>query len=117
MDIAKRDLAIERIKSEINNRQTFLNNNFIALKSSINKNPLLKDIYEDYDSHYANQLTEKKALQDALNNLFDYLEEIRESAEITKEDAKRAKKAAKETLKEIKHVEEQIQELNNLLTN
>lgn len=115
MDIAKRDLAIQRIKSEINNRRTFLENSFNSLKSSKNENSLLRNIYNDYNSYYDNRLTEKKALQEAFNNLHNYLESIRESSEITKEDAKKAKKAAKETLKEIKYVEEEIEKLNKLL--
>ena len=115
MDIASRDLAINKIKSEIRNRQTFLKNNFNSLKSSKNENFMLKQIYDDYNSYYDNQLTEKKALKYALHNLYEYLESIRESAEVTKYDAKKAKKEAKETLKKIKEIEEQIDEIKSIL--
>jgi translation initiation factor 2B subunit (eIF-2B alpha/beta/delta family) len=115
MDIAKRDLAIQRIKSEINNRRSFLENTFDSLKSSKNQNILLTDIFNDYNSYYDNKLAEKKALHIALNNLYDYLESIRESAEITKDDAKKAKKSAKEILKEVKNIEEEIEKFNKIL--
>ena len=117
MDIANRDLAIQRIKSEINNRRAFLENTFDSLKSSKNQNLLLTDIFNDYNSYYDNRLAEKKALRTALNNLQEYLESIRESAEITKEDAKKAKKASKEILKKVKNVEEEIEKYNKILKN
>jgi len=115
MDIAKRDLEIKNLKKEIDNRRSFLQTNFNSLKNSVNENILLKDIYEDYNTYYGSQLTEKKALQEALENLIVYFDEVRQSAEITKEDAKKAKQSAKETIHKLKEVEKQIEEFNKLL--
>lgn len=72
MDVASRDLQINKLKEVILNRTNLLLHNSSEINKNINKNGMFKDIADEYKAYLSEHLREKEELF-KLSNYIDSL--------------------------------------------
>jgi protease II len=72
MDVASRDLQINKLKEVILNRTNLLLHNSNEINKNINKNEMFKDIADEYKTYLSEYLREKEELF-KLSNYIDSL--------------------------------------------
>jgi hypothetical protein len=102
MDLAKRDLLIQKLKTQKNIKEQFLNERSAHLKKPETANPHLKAVAEEYDTYVAGITHEKIKQSSALQILVDYLNQIMLDPTSTSEIIKQAKYDQEVVLSELR---------------
>lgn len=76
MDLAKRDLLINSLKTQKKEKEDFLMHNKRQLINRKNDNPHLNVVLEDYNDYFSLLQQEKEQQKAALQVLLDYLNKI-----------------------------------------
>jgi hypothetical protein len=104
MELAKRDLAINKINEEINKRKDFLNKKQKEIAENTKDNELLNELLIEYDEYININNNEKDAQIKALENMLNYIENIQYTKEFNKEMIASLKKDRKDILNEIQKI-------------
>jgi len=104
MDLAKRDLLINHLKSQKREKEKFLLHNKKQLSERKHDNPHLKVVVEDYNDYYSLLQKEKERQIQALHVLVDYLTNIITDSTSTTEMLKQAKHDKNIILGELKQI-------------
>ena len=99
MELAKRDLAINKLNDEINKRKEYLNNKHKEILVNAKDNTLLNDLLNEYDDYMLGGTNEKQAQIKALESMLEYIENMETNA--SKEIIESLKHDRKEIIKEI----------------
>jgi hypothetical protein len=102
MDLAKRDILVENLKTLKKEKEQFLNERSRQLKKQQKDNPHLSSVVADYDAYFAGINSEKKKQSNALQVLVDYLNQIMLDPLATDEMIKQAKYDQQIILAELK---------------
>jgi len=114
MELAKRDLIINNINSEIAYKKNDLFNKVNELKIVAKENKFLEEVIQDYKRYY-NYINEEKLQQyRALEMIYNYLDRINVDTDITDEILEQTKYDQQELLKEMNNIK---QELDMLISN
>lgn len=104
MDLAKRDLLINHLKSQKREKEKFLLHNKKQLSERKHDNPHLKVVVEDYNDYYSLLQKEKERQIQALQVILDYLTNIITDSTSTTEMLKQAKHDKNIILGELKQI-------------
>lgn len=114
MDLAKRDLIMQQLQSEIKKTQdeivVFLND----AKQTTSENRFLESVVDDYKSYHNYILEQKKREHNQMQHLLLYLENALKEASMSKEMANRARFQQNQILGEMEKVK---LELNKIMQN
>ena len=114
MDLAKRDLIMQQLQSEIKKTQdeivVFLND----AKQTNTENQFLESVVNDYKSYHNYILEQKKREHNQMQHLLLYLENALKEASMSKEMANRARFQQNQILGEMDKVK---LELNKIMQN
>ena len=114
MELAKRDLIINNINSEIAYKKKDLFNKVNELQVVAKENKFLEEVIKDYKRYY-NYINEEKLQQyRALEMIYNYIDRISEDTDITDEILEQTKYDQQELLKEMNNIK---QELDMLISN
>ena len=105
MDIAVRDILIQRIESEIVRIQINMTTRLIELKKKKEDSLVLSGVYKDYKRYHDIIRQQREDQTKTLQFLLEYLENSMEEAGLTEEaneDAKRQYKAIEEKLRRVR---------------
>lgn len=104
MDLAKRDILVNSLKTLKKTKEQFLNERSSQLKKQQNTNPHLNHVVTEYNTYLTGLNSEKQKQQNALQGLVNYLNTIIVDPTSTAELIKYAKYDIKCILAEIKSV-------------
>ena len=99
MELAKRDLAINKLNDEINKRKEYLNNKHKEIQVNAKDNTLLNDLLNEYDDYMLGGSHEKHAQIKALESMLEYIENMETNA--SKEIIESLKHDRKEIIREL----------------
>ncbi len=111
MDIADKDLVQQKISAEIKNREKLLKSTYDKLKTSARDNDLLKSVLNEYEQYYNSIREERQKQQNALEIIFDYLDNL-EKDHISKEDREKLKKDKLDISRKISSLKDELQEIS-----
>ena len=99
MELAKRDLAINKLNEELNKRKEYLNNKHKEIQVNAKDNTLLNELLNEYDDYMLGGSNEKHRQIKALESMLYYIENMETNA--SKELIDSLKHDRKEIIKEI----------------
>ena len=111
MNVARSDLVKKRIINEIKNKEALLLQTYNNLKKTKDENELYNSILEDYHKHYEYILDEKQKQYNALETIFEYLENLIHNTDILKEKGEILKNDQKNILEKLLSIRKEIQEI------
>lgn len=112
MDLAKRDMAIKNMMSELENRRQLLKGKYKELQNASKENELLKDVLEDYLIYYNTNKDEKIKQYEALNKTLGHIDTIMMEPTTNEEMMRNSKIDQKEIMNEMKRIKSEIDKLN-----
>jgi hypothetical protein len=112
MDLAKRDIAIQKMMTELENRRQLLKGKYKELQNASSENELLKDVLEDYLLYYNTNKNEKIKQYEALNRTLEHIEIIAMDSNTNEELLRHSKIDQKELMNEMKKIKKEIDKLN-----
>lgn len=128
MDLAKRDMCIQRMESELINRQNFINSkgdeivsnatisNATISNASISNttiNPLLKKVLKEYVDYYDEETSILRHKQDGLSKILHYLDKIIDEGGLSKEDLEKTQDHYNRILNKFEDVDNKMQSLSS----
>ena len=112
MDLAKRDMAIKNMMTELENRRQLLKGKYKELQNASTENELLKDVLEDYLLYYNSNKDEKIKQYEALNKTLEHIDNIVIDSTTNEEMLRNSKIDQKEIMNEMKRIKSEIDKLN-----
>lgn len=112
MDLAKRDMAIKNMMTELENRRQLLKGKYKELQNASKENELLKDVLEDYLIYYNTSKDEKIKQYEALNKTLEHIDMIMMEPTTNEEMLRNSKIDQKEIMNEMKRIKSEIDKLN-----
>jgi len=121
LDLATRDLYLQKIQDQILAKRQLLLNKQKMLQKTSKQNTFLHDVQKDYSKYYNFIIQQKENQIRSMNIIKQYLNDIVVSGKLTKKDIDEAKHEQENILGEIDHIkgslDEIINETNNLENN
>ena len=111
MNVAKHDIVKKRVINEIKNKEALLLQTYNNLKKIKDENQLYNSILQDYQKHYDYILDEKQKQYNALETIFEYLENLIDNTDILKEKGEILKNDQKNILEKLLSIRKEIQEI------
>lgn len=112
MDLAKRDMAIKIMMSELENRRQLLKDKYKDLHNASKENELLKDVLEDYLIYYNDNKDEQIKQYEALNKTLEHIDNIAIDSIKNEEILRNIKIDQKEIINEMKKIKNEIDKLH-----
>lgn len=109
MEIAKRDIYLEQIKKEIKHKKNLLKQEYKILKKEIRVNPMLKSVLNNFQTYDESIINEKEKQLEALDNIYNYLEELFEDTSLTFDKLNEIKQDQKTIFKKIKLLTKELE--------
>ena len=108
MNYALDDIKKRQLDDEIKKKDIELFEYYKNIKKKTSTNRYLNDVLEEYKKYYVKMLEEKKMQEKALENILNYLKNIKEIENQTKTQILEDKIEKKNLLDEIKKVKNEI---------
>jgi uncharacterized protein YaaR (DUF327 family) len=111
MALAKRDMCIQRMESELINRQNFMNSKGDEIVSNATINPLLKKVLKEYVDYYDEETSILRHKQDGMSKILHYLDKIIDEGGLSKEDLAKTQDHYNRILNKFEEVDNKMQSL------
>jgi hypothetical protein len=111
MDLARRDMSIEDMRTEVVNRKKMLLDKFKELRNTSSANQFLKGVADDYEHYFDYIKSQKREQYEALCMLSDYIEKISMDTELTEQLLRESKTDQKHILSQMRKVKGELDEL------
>jgi len=112
MSLAKRDIVIQTMLTELENKRLLLKSKYKELHNASAENELLKDVLEDYLLYYKDIEKEKKLQYDALNKTLEHIDNIAVDAKTSEHLKKNIKFDQREILSEMNRIKREMKTLD-----
>ena len=117
LDLATRDLYLQKIQDQIMAKRSLLLAKQKMLRKTAKQNHLLNDIMQDYATYYQFIIKQKQDQIRSMEIIKQYLNDIIVSGNFAKTDIIQAKKEQKANLGEINNIRENLYEIMNQTDN
>ena len=117
LDLATRDLYLQKIQDQIMAKRSLLLAKQKMLRKTAKQNHLLNDIMQDYATYYQFIIKQKQDQIRSMEIIKQYLNDIIVSGNFAKTDIIQAKKEQKVILGEINNIRENLYEIMNQTDN
>ena len=111
MELARRDLSIEDMKTEVVNRKKMLLDKLREVRRTSTANQLLKGITDDYERYFDHIKAQKRQQYESLCALSDYIGNISTQTELTEQLLRESKADQKNILSQMRKVKGELDEL------
>jgi len=111
MDIALRDIHIQKLKEMIDYKKNELRERYSQIRESSKENALLSDVADDYSRYYSEILKKRRKQEESLIKLRDYLESIKMMINLSDEELADLNTERINTMERLDNVKREIQSL------
>jgi hypothetical protein len=111
MDLARRDKALDIMKTELQARQSLLRDQLIGIAKNQKENQYLSDVKSRFLQKKAQMLAERRSQCAMLSQLSGYISNVSEDLELSDHVLQQAKLEQRKLIEEIDRVQKEIQEL------
>ena len=111
MDLARRDMSVEDMRTEVISRKKMLLDKFKELRHTSSTNRFLKGISDDYEHYFDYIKAQKREQYEALCMLSDYIENISMDTELTEQLLRESKSDQKQILSQMRRVKGELDDL------
>lgn len=111
MILAVRDRTIKELQMQIEERKNLLMNKHKSLKTTIQDNEFLEDVYQDYGKYYGFIKKQKEEQISAFEIINDYLEKIILETKLTDASLSEAKFEQRAITERINDIKKELEEI------
>jgi hypothetical protein len=111
MDLAKRDIFINKLREELEYKRTLLLDKRNELRKNQKDNIFLMDIVGDYERYHKTIKNERQMQYDALKTISDYVSTIATDTDVTDNLIKESRKQQKMILIELNRLREELDKM------
>ena len=111
MDLAIRDIRLNKYKQQIDINKRVLMEKYLELQRNAKENEYLNGVVDDYKNYFNFIIEEKNKQYDALNIISQYLDNINNEIEATDKILDEERHEQKNILREMRKIKENLDEL------
>jgi hypothetical protein len=111
MDLAIRDIRLNKYKQQIDINKRILMEKYLELQKNAKENEYLNGVVDDYKKYFNFMIEEKNQQYDALNMISQYLDNINSEIKSTDEVLDEQQQEQKKIMREMSKIKENLDEL------